>query len=260
MNITKIGKIKKISYINVLKRQYHSKLNFVVYKVIHNLKIFRNSFVKILLIIFVFTLVGVTYNEFRNKINIRDFTKVLANQPIVNFELARYNNLTNNTQNLSNFSLVYTPTSSLGLIDKRAWVLDEYFKTWNSPLFGYGKNFVEACDKYGSPRDCVMVAAVAANESHLCTYIMSWEMKNCWGYGGGGVHRWTFPTIEEAIDTVTMLITKTYGIEFMNNPSLYELTFCGTSEPECWGWGKAIIFFMNQIRNFALERGVDMSK
>lgn len=153
----------------------------------------------------------------------------------------------------------FTPRSAANLLDKRAWVLDEFFKSWNSPLYGYGRNFVEACDKYGSPKDCVMVAAIAANESHLCTYYMSWEMKNCWGYGGGQEHRWTFNSIEEAIDTVTMLITTKYGVEFMNDPSLYELTFCGVAEPECWGWGNSVKFFMRQIRSFALARGVDMA-
>ncbi len=260
----KIGRIKRVHhatiFVNYLKK----------FLIKHNCRLesFRKNNRKILYTIVISALIIVSINNnffnWHTK-NANNTYKVMAEHFFNEFEIpAIKNNLVDKLENQELLTIFdysnYISISKMTLIDKRAWVLDQYFKSWDSPLYGYGKNFVEACDKYGSPRDCVTVAAIAANETHLCKYYMSWEMKNCWGYGGGGIHRWRFNSIEDAIDTVTMLITKKYGIQFMNNPSIYELTFCGTSEPECWGWGRSIIFFMNQIRKFGLDKGVDLSK
>ncbi|RMD76785.1 hypothetical protein D6810_02975 [Candidatus Dojkabacteria bacterium] len=260
----KLGRIKKTSLrrrLNKAKKVFSNSVDGS--RIASNFRNFSiNRRYKILLV-GLFSICIFLFQNFLNNFLIN--SQVTANETHLNLDenfpvlLNGVNHYINEIKKSSYlFETEYKSSSFVEFKDKRAWILDEYFKSWSSPLYGYGKNFVEACDRYGAPRDCVMVAAVAANETHLCKYYMSWEMKNCWGYGGGGIHRWSFKSIEEAIDIVTMLITKTYGIEFMENPSIYELTFCGVNEPGCYGWGNNVKYFMNQIRRFAIDRGVDL--
>jgi hypothetical protein len=140
-------------------------------------------------------------------------------------------------------------------LDKRAYILDQYLKANNSPLYGYGQTFVNACDKYGAPKDCMVVVAIARNESNLCKYYGSAEMHNCWGFGGGGSYRMNFGSFEESIDRVTNVLVNQYGIQYMNNPSLMERTFCG-DEPGCTGWGNKIKHFMNDINAYGDSLGL----
>ncbi len=141
---------------------------------------------------------------------------------------------------------------SLGNYDKRAYILDQYFKSYNSPLYGYGQIFVNACDKYGAPKDCTTVAAIARNETMLCTYHNSAQMHNCWGFGGGGVHRQSFDSFEQAIDKVTDVLVNQYGVVYMQDPSKMEKIFCGTQD-ECIGWGGKIKLFMNEINAYSIQ-------
>ncbi len=146
--------------------------------------------------------------------------------------------------------------SKIGFIDERAYVLDQYFKADKSPLFGYGHLFTEACDKYGAPKDCTTVAAIARAETDLCKYLNSAEYHNCWGFGGGGTDRIKFGSWEESIDLVTNRLVTTYGVKYMIDPSLMERTFCGT-DAGCTGWGKRIKFYMQDISDYAKKVGLD---
>ncbi len=157
----------------------------------------------------------------------------------------------------NNTNTAYVPTkiySNVKTVDKRAYILDLYFKTNDSPLYGTGELFVMACDKYGAPKDCLTVVAIARNETNLCKYHNSAQMHNCWGYGGGGTDRWTFSSFPEAIDIVTNLLVNSYGYEYMVDPSKMEKVFCGPT-PECAGWGNNIKYFMAQIDMFSEANG-----
>jgi len=147
-----------------------------------------------------------------------------------------------------------TINSEIEFLDERAYVLDQYFRADNSPLFGTGKLFVAACDRYGAPRDCTTVAAIARAETDLCKYYNSAEYHNCWGFGGGGTDRIKFDSWEESIDLVTSRLVNTYGVKYMIDPSLMEKVFCG-SEPGCTDWGTRIKFYMNEISEYARELG-----
>lgn len=145
--------------------------------------------------------------------------------------------------------------TNINLVDERAYVFDQYFLANNSPLYGYGKYFVEKCDQYGAPKDCITVIAIARNETNLCKYNISAEMHNCWGFGGGGEHRLYFDDFYQSIDRVTRVLVEGYGPEYMIDPSLMEGTFCGPQD-ECKNWGNSIKFFINQIDQFAKDLGV----
>ncbi len=150
----------------------------------------------------------------------------------------------------------YLPSvSTVELLDPRVYVLDRYFLANNSPLHGTAHLFVKACDEYGAPRDCVVVAAIARAETDLCKYYISAQQHNCWGYGGGGANRINFPDWETAISRVTRTLVYNYGLESMNNPTLMEGTFCG-DEPGCTGWGERVKHHMQQISDYAVTVGL----
>lgn len=147
-------------------------------------------------------------------------------------------------------------SSDVGFTDPRAYVLDQYFKANNSPLYGTGRLFVEACDRHGAPRDCTTVAAIARAETDLCKYGISATYYNCWGFGGGGKYRMKFNSWEESIDLVTSRLVHNYGESYMIDPSKMERTFCGW-EAGCTNWGKRVKFFINEISQYALKVGMD---
>jgi len=155
-------------------------------------------------------------------------------------------------------SEAFNSNSNATFVDKRAYVLNRYLESNNSPLAGYGQTFVDACDRYGSPHECITTVAIAYNETHLCKYPGSADMFNCWGFGGGGVNRITFSSFNESIDRVTKVLTQQYGLKYMEDPSLMDGTFCGNEEG-CNGWGVRIKYFMTDIRNFAQSLGVNMT-
>lgn len=150
------------------------------------------------------------------------------------------------------------PRDRVELLDVRAYILDQYFAANNSPLYGTGKIFVDACNNYGAPRDCVVTAAIARAETDLCKYFTSASYYNCWGYGGGGANRIIFSSWEQSIDRVTRTLVQNYGIESMNNPTLMEKVFCG-SEPGCTGWGERVKYHMRQISEFPKSIGFSFS-
>ncbi len=148
-----------------------------------------------------------------------------------------------------------TLNSSFKSLDKRIYVLDQYFLSRNSPLYGQAIHFVNACDKYGAPKDCITTAAIARHETDLCKYANSAEMFNCMGWGGAGVNRVRFSSYEEHLDVATRVLTQSYGPAMMIDPRLMERVFCGPQD-ECIGWGSRVINIMNEIDNFAVSLGV----
>lgn len=139
-------------------------------------------------------------------------------------------------------------------VDFRAIVFEEYLRRNNSPLVGLGEVFAESCIKYDAPKDCTVVLAIAAAETHLCKYPPSQKQKNCWGFGGSGANRYIFNNYEEGIDLVTRRLVYSYGHEYMIDPNKMEMVFCG-NRPSCAVWGERVVFFMNQINNLAIELG-----
>lgn len=91
--------------------------------------------------------------------------------------------------------------------DGRVKNLDDFFKNYNSPLFGYAKKIVEEADKHKI--DYRLLPAIAMQESTLCKN----EIKNsfnCWGFGiyKGKVTR--FDSYDEAIAIITKTMAQKY--------------------------------------------------
>lgn len=129
--------------------------------------------------------------------------------------------------------------------DYRAYILDKYFESYNSPLKGYGSDFIVACDKYGLSKDCSVIPAIAYTETKLCTQALSAKQFNCWGFGGSNENRLVFNNFTESIDYVTRTLAKGYGNSLFDPVGIASV-YCGVN---CNNWGPSV----NQQRD-AIER------
>ncbi len=243
-----IGKVARRSKIKTVKKAVLKPVDFIRnYK---STKLKKFAMILIVFVISFFSLInvkGVIQNSVNNYYVNADSSNPDINPPIISSD----NNINKNSE-------VFNSSSNATFVDKRAYVLDRYLQSNNSPLAGYGQSLVNACDKYGAPHECITVVAIAYNESHLCKYPGSAAMFNCWGFGGGGSNRIAFSSFNESIDQVTKVLAQQYGSKYMEDPSLMEGTFCGW-EDGCVGWGNKIKYFMTDIRNFAATLGVNMT-
>jgi hypothetical protein len=249
MESSNLGKVKKVYLFKPFKAKLYRKL-----------KIKKLSTSKIFFYLFLLMVFSLGVNELVKMVNgnVESFT-VEAKESYYKTSLnVDYNAiaLTNPTsQVLGAETSDLRINSNISLIDERAYVFDQYFLANNSPLYGYGKYFVEKCDEYGAPKDCITIVAIARNETNLCKYSISAEMHNCWGFGGGGEYRIKFNSFEESIDRVTKVLVEGYGRRYIEDPSLMEGTFCGPQD-ECKNWGNSIKFFIKQIDEFGKSLGV----
>lgn len=138
--------------------------------------------------------------------------------------------------------------------DYRVKVFDEYFARNNSPLAGYGKYFIKACEKHGAPKDCTLLPAIGYIETRLCTLALSDRQKNCWGWGGAGSNRVIFPDYETAIDEITykLMTLPFYGEKFFNDPVYAQFYYCGS---HCDKYGSYVQQAREDINRLSVEMG-----
>lgn len=153
-----------------------------------------------------------------------------------------------NRNNPANYNYQVTKTNF------REIVFEEYFKRNNSPLQGYAKNFVSACEIYKAPEDCTVVIAIAKVETDLCKYLPSQSQKNCWGFGGAGPNRYLFVSYDVGINLVTNRLVNGYGPEYMVNPNAMEMTYCGPRE-SCRVWGDNVQSVMDDLEQLSIQLG-----
>lgn len=253
--MVRIGKVKKRHYRqkiqevfleNIKQRNYTRRTLSTLKSNKYYIVIFSFIF-----IIFSFTFFEVSSNQFDNYIE-SSSEKILTNQNSV----TTYTNssVLGETTEID-FTVTEEKKSEFVQKDPRVYVLDEYFKTRNSPLVGYAEDFVKECDHFGAPKDCIVIPAIARHETDLCTYYNSGQMHNCMGWGGGGSNRMTFSSFEEHIRIATDVLVNQYGNQYLIDPSLMERTFCGPQE-ECDNWGNRIKGFVREIDDFGVSLGV----
>lgn len=99
--------------------------------------------------------------------------------------------------------------------DSRAKLVDDFFKKYNSPMFGLGKEIVKAADKYHIPFG--YLPAIGMCESQAGKVIPN-DSNNAWGYGvfAGKVLR--FKTWEEGIDRVSRGLRQDYFDHGLDTP------------------------------------------
>ena len=165
-------------------------------------------------------------------------------EPRVNVLQPRLKNLSsvlgvnnfNDFVNTKTDTIIQTSYLKAGYKDYRAFVLDKYFEKYNSPLKGYGDDFIVACEKYDLTKDCTVIPAIAYVETGLCTLALSEKQFNCWGFGGSDDNRIIFKSFSESIDYVTNRLASGYGLSLFN-PVAIAHVYCG---PNCLEWGDGV--------------------
>jgi hypothetical protein len=244
-----LGKVKKVYLLKPFKTRFYKKLGI---KKVNFSKLSIYVFLSLILVMGVREVLNTNVNH-SMAYSMAGEQNYYRTSLDIDPNAIVFNNQTQNVLGINNAG--NTISTSINVVDQRVYVFDQYFLANNSPLYGYGKYFVEKCDQYGAPKDCITVIAIARNESNLCKYKVSAEMFNCWGFGGGGEYRMTFNNFEESIDRVTRVLVQEYGRAYIENPSLMEGTFCGPQD-ECKNWGNSIKFFIRQIDEFGRNLGV----
>ncbi len=99
--------------------------------------------------------------------------------------------------------------------DIRVELLDNFFKRYNSPMFGLGKDIVIAADKYQIPFG--YLPAIGACEGGLGAKI-PYNSFNTWGWGIYGGKVTAFGSWQEAIETVTKGLKSNYFAKGLDTP------------------------------------------
>ena len=126
--------------------------------------------------------------------------------------------------------------------DDRAKVLQAYLEQFNSPLAEHAKTFVEQADLY--QLDWRFVAAIAGRES---TFGKEEPCINAWGYGIFGNQMKCFDSYDEGI----RVISKDLREKFMNQWGAQTIWQIGSMYAASPTWASGVIYFMNQIQDFA---------
>jgi hypothetical protein len=137
-------------------------------------------------------------------------------------------------------------------VSSQGFLFDKYFEMHNSPLQGYGQNFVEACHKYSTPSDCTLLLAIAKVETDLCKTDISAQQYNCWGWGGSGRNRVIFDSFPEAIDIITGKVKQGYGDRFFEDANNGALRYCGS---HCTNYGNYVESEKHRINDFFKSNG-----
>jgi hypothetical protein len=262
----KIGKIKKIYFSTILKRQLIKLSKFFAKLSIKSAKFtffklrganYKIGIFRLILLFLIATGVRTIYIQFEDTIN--TYIVLAKEQPVISQEEQNIQEsvkiTSSTTPSISDKNTLPVVSASPSLIDTRAYILDQYFKSQNSPLYGTGRYFVDACDNFGAPRSCLSVVAIAKHETNLCKYNISAQMFNCWGFGGSGSNRMQFNSFQESINRVTDVLVNQYGVEYMIDPRKMERTFCGPQD-ECIGWGTRVLKIMEDIDNYSAGLGL----
>lgn len=224
----------------------HKSLYFFSRKFI---KISSNAVISLILSLFIFILYISFKSEIKHQLHL-DQQKLTTDYSVQNIS-GRGNVLGKSVSNVKegNVKFLYTE------YDYRARVFDLYFKKNNSPLYGSGQAFVQACDKYGAPHECTLLPAIARIETNLCKTGSSAQQHNCWGYGGSGDNRIIYQSFAQAVDDITKRLMQGYSKRFFEDPEYGELTYCGA---HCTSWGDHVKEYQDELRQFAKKEGYEL--
>ena len=132
---------------------------------------------------------------------------------------------------------------SLGHEDGRIEALDEFFKDYDSPLYGHAKAIVEEADKHKI--DYRLLPAIAMQESTLCKKIIK-NSHNCWGFGiyGGKVTK--FESYEDAIRVITSTMAKKYVQKGYVSPEEIVKKYTPSDTGK---WSDVVSLIMTRLKN-----------
>lgn len=129
-------------------------------------------------------------------------------------------------------------------IERRAKILAQYLKQFDSPLQNHAQDFIDLADKYGI--DWKLVPAIAGVESTFGKFIPGGF--NGWGWGVYGTQAIYFSSWREAIETITRGLKEKYIDRGLITPAQMNKIYAASPS-----WGVKVEYFMRQIEEFSAK-------
>lgn len=136
--------------------------------------------------------------------------------------------------------------------DNRIRVLEEYLKSFDSPLAKSASTFVEEADKYDI--DYRLVAAISGVESTF-GHFLPYNSYNAWGWGIYGDNMIYFSSFEEGIEIISKSLREKY-IDSWGASNVYEI---GKFYAESPTWASRVDQFMIKIEEFQNQTSKSLS-
>ena len=137
--------------------------------------------------------------------------------------------------------------SNVSSKDGRAAILTQFFARYKAPLAAYGKELVEAADKYGL--DWRLLPAIAMLESNGGKKIPEGSY-NPFGWAIHSQYTKKFSSWEEGIQTVAKGIKEDYIDRGLVTPCEIMTRYNPISTARDGSWCKAVEYFIWEIDNF----------
>lgn len=129
--------------------------------------------------------------------------------------------------------------------DGRAKIIEDFFKSYKSPLASYSKNFVEVADKYNL--NWRLLPAIAMQESAGGKKTIK-NSYNPFGYGIYDKLVTSFNSWDEAIETVGKGLKENYLNKGLKTPYQIMTKYTPPSVSKGDAWAKAVSSFIAQLQ------------
>lgn len=127
-------------------------------------------------------------------------------------------------------------------LDKRAWILSQYLKSYNSPMQNHAQDFVDAAAEYNL--DWRLLPSIAGVESTFGKKIPGGF--NAYGWGVYGTNALAFKSWRDGMFTVGKGLRENYINRGYTEP--YAMNRIYASSPT---WGSRVSYFMEDLEKFA---------
>ena len=136
-------------------------------------------------------------------------------------------------------------TDEIGSADGRAKIIEDFFKSRQSPLSVYSNLFIQVSDKY--QLDWRLLPAISMQESNGGKKVIS-DSYNPFGYGIYGKLVIRFQSWEEAIERVGKALREDYLDQGLKTPVQIMAKYTPPSLAINGAWAKGVSSFMENLR------------
>lgn len=138
-------------------------------------------------------------------------------------------------------------TYSVNYGDARGLIVEQFLKSYNSPLAPYGRYMVNIADSHNLPWN--LIPAIAMQESSGGRVLPEGSY-NPFGWAIYGDQVRGFSSWEEGIDTVAKGLRELYFDEGLTTPEAIMPKYCPPSLTKGGPWAKGIRYFMQIMESF----------
>lgn len=119
--------------------------------------------------------------------------------------------------------------------------LERFFARYDSPLLTVADEIVDNADTYGL--DYRLLPAIAMQESTLCLKAPE-GLNNCWGFGIYGKKKTAFPSLADAVETISRTIARDYHAKGLIEPDEIMSKYTPSNAGE---WAENVTYVMDRI-------------